>query len=36
MQSRIDVTNNLTGDEEAGLVIERRFTSVRLATAGAI
>ena len=28
MQSRIDVTNNLTGDEEAGLVIERRFTSV--------
>ena len=28
MQSRIDVTNNLTGDEEAGLVIERRFTSI--------
>ena len=28
MQSRIDVTNNLTGDDEAGLVIERRFTSV--------
>ena len=27
MQSRIDVANDLTGDEEAGLVIERRFTS---------